>query len=61
VAREYRLTLEGLAKSENAQAPQVDLTATSEWRRLRTAVLDALGPFPEARQAVADAIGRMGE
>ncbi len=41
---------------QDATAPPVDLVATAEWVALRTAIMQALGPYPEARQAVADAL-----
>lgn len=55
-AREYRLSMS--AQAANRAAPAApDLVESSEWIDLRTAILGALAAFPEARQAVADAIG----
>jgi hypothetical protein len=55
-AREYRLVLLAQERRSAAAAPQVDLAATSEWLDLRTALLAALEPFPEARIAVSEAL-----
>lgn len=55
--REYRLALAAQSDVRHAAPPQRDLASEPEWIALRTAMLDALGPFPEARQAVADALG----
>jgi hypothetical protein len=55
--REYRLALAAVEARRAAVAPVRPLTESLEWQRLRGAILDALSPYPEARQAVADAIG----
>lgn len=54
-AREYRLAL--LAQAErSAERPAYDVLRDPEWLRLRRLLVAALAPYPEARQAVADAI-----
>jgi hypothetical protein len=54
-AREYRLVLALQAERRN-ERPAYDVVADPTWIRLRTVMLDALKPFPEARLAVADAL-----
>ena len=56
-SREYRLALQAQQAARNAAAPTRPLEAEPEWLALRAALVAALAPFPEARQAVADAIG----
>ena len=56
VAREYRLALSAQQAAAHAAAPLVDFTTTPEWTGLRTRLLDALDPFPEARLAVVEAL-----
>ena len=53
--REARGCLELLAKlsGELDERPQLNLVITPEWHRVRAALLAALGPYPEARAAVA--------
>ena len=53
--REARGNLELLAKllGELDQRPQINLTLSAEWVRIRAVVLEALGPYSEARSAVA--------
>lgn len=58
IVREYRLALAAQTAARNGAAPPADLSATPEWAKLRGAVLAALEPFPEARQAVAEAVDR---
>jgi len=55
--REYRLALAAQSDARHAIQPQRDLATEPEWRELRTILLRALEAFPEARQAVADALG----
>ncbi|MBI2389496.1 MAG: hypothetical protein HYV09_07860 [Deltaproteobacteria bacterium] len=58
--REARAGLELLAKllGELDTAPTVTVSLGTEWASLRTAILRALEPFPDARSAVAQAIAR---
>jgi hypothetical protein len=55
--REYRLALAALADLRHATPPTRDLAGEPEWIALRSTMLRALEPFPDARQAVADALG----
>jgi hypothetical protein len=55
--REYRLALAAQSDARHSAAPQRDLAIEPEWLALRTAMLAALDGFPEARQALADALG----
>jgi hypothetical protein len=55
--REYRLSLAAQADGRHATPSVRDLASEPEWIALRTSMLAALEPFPEARQAVADALG----
>lgn len=57
VVREYRLALTAQEVARASAAPPLDLSATPEWHLLRGRILDALHPYPEARMAVADALG----
>lgn len=57
IVREYRLALTAQQAAQHASAPPLDLGATPEWVKLRSAILKALEPFPEARTAVAAAVG----
>lgn len=54
--REYRLALAAQADARHATPPRRDLASEPEWITLRSALMVALDPFPDARQAVADAI-----
>jgi hypothetical protein len=56
--REARGGLELLAKllGELDEAPTVNVSVNAGWPALRTALLSALEPFPEARRAVVQAI-----
>ncbi|HEY1387189.1 MAG TPA: hypothetical protein VGF38_01495 [Ktedonobacterales bacterium] len=40
--------------------PQVNILLVPEWLAVRTAILAALLPYPEARQAVVSAVARVG-
>lgn len=53
---ERQLELEGRLLGELQAAPVVNLVLTPDWLRIRSALLDALAPFPEARAAVASAL-----
>jgi transposase-like protein len=55
--REYRLALAAQSDARHSAPPQRDLATEPEWLALRTAMLAALDGFPEARQALADALG----
>ncbi len=55
MTREYRLLLEAQAKRSAVAVPYNVLT-DPEWLALRTRILRALEPFPEARAAVAEAL-----
>lgn len=57
IVHQYRLGLSAQADLRHAAPPTRDLASEPEWRALRAAILQALEPFPEARQAVADAVG----
>jgi hypothetical protein len=56
--REARGNLELLAKllGELDEHPRVNILVTGEWLTIRTAILVALVPYPEARSAVAEAL-----
>ena len=56
-AREYRLALLSLEARQASAAPEVDLTEHPDWIRLQRVQMAALARYPEARQAVANAIG----
>jgi hypothetical protein len=55
-SREYRLALAAQTAARHAATPHRALTDEPEWIALRTIMLKALQPFPEARIAVADAL-----
>jgi hypothetical protein len=55
--REYRLALAAQLDARHAVPPRRDLASEPEWTVLRAAILAALEPFPDARQAAAAAIG----
>jgi len=57
IVHQYRLALSAQADVRHATPPQRDLASEPEWIALRSKMLAALEPFPEARQAVADALG----
>jgi hypothetical protein len=54
--REARGNLELLAKlmGELSDAPQVNVMVSPEWISVRTVIVAALAPFPDARAAVAE-------
>lgn len=56
--REARSCIELLAKlqGELQQEGTVNVTISPEWMELRTVILQAVEPFPDARQAIAEAI-----
>ena len=60
--REARSCLELLAEMEGRvnRQPQFNLVVMPEWVRVRTALLEALRPFPEARQVAADRLVALG-
>jgi hypothetical protein len=58
VAREYRLALAAQTVAMHATAPRRDLASEPEWIAVRTNMLKALQPYPEARRAVADALAK---
>jgi hypothetical protein len=53
--REQRKLLAELEGRLAAQ-PQVNILVNPEWIELRTLIIEALDPYPEARQAVIDAL-----
>jgi hypothetical protein len=59
--REARGCVELLAKlaGELKDAPTINLVLSAEWLTVQAAVLTALGPHPEARLAVAGALGNI--
>lgn len=44
---------------ELSDGPTVNLVVSDEWRRVRTALLAALAPYPEARAAVAETLAEV--
>jgi hypothetical protein len=56
--REARGNLELLAKllGELDDAPKVNILVSAEWVAVRTSMMEALSPYPEARTAVAEAL-----
>lgn len=61
--REARQCLELLAKLQGQldESPKVAVLVQSpEWLTVRTVLLAALAPYPEAKQAVAEALSRVG-
>ncbi len=54
--REYRLSLTAQSQVRLAEARPRRVVDEPEWIRLRSAILAALQPFPEARRALADAV-----
>jgi hypothetical protein len=57
IVHQYRLALQAQAELRNGAAPQRDLATEPEWLALRGRILDALVPYPDARIAVATALG----
>lgn len=64
ISREARgyVELMGKALDRIRDAPQTQITIINnpEWVELRTLIIGALDPFPEAKEAVVDAIRRRG-
>jgi len=60
--REARANIELIAElvHELDRRPVVNLWMSSEWQQLRAVLLGALGPFPEARTAVAETLIALG-
>jgi hypothetical protein len=56
--REARGCLETCLKAEGQidDRPQINITLNAEWIALRTTIITALEPFPDARRAVIDAL-----
>ena len=57
--RELREQIKLMAELEGklaANPPQINITLNAEWIELRTIMLTALDPFPEAKLAVANAL-----
>ncbi len=56
--REARGNLELLAKllGELSETPQINLTVSPEWLELRTTIITALDPHPQARESVLRAL-----
>ena len=54
--REARSNLELLAKllGELDERPVTNVLVSAEWVSVRTAMMEALGPYPQARMAVAE-------
>jgi hypothetical protein len=61
--REARACLELLAKllGELDERPQLNVILTPQWAQVRAALLVALGPYPDAKTAVAGALVRLEE
>ena len=63
-ARELRAALESVARisGELDERPTtvVNLATSEEWIQLQTVILTALAPYPDARMAVAGALGPLG-
>jgi hypothetical protein len=59
--REARATLELLLEIERRidRRPTLNLLIAPEWLAARSALIDALTPYPDARQAVAAALMRL--
>ena len=56
LVHQYRLALSAQADVRHAAPPVRDLATEPEWIAVRTAILRALEPFPDARLAVAAAV-----
>lgn len=54
--RELREEIRLWAELEGKLQPQVNILVNPEWIQLRTLIINALEPYPEARQAVTNAI-----
>jgi len=59
VTRRRVARLEYLA--EQASHCKVDILHSEEWIRIRTAIVEALEPYPQARLAVAEALRKLDE
>ncbi len=59
--REARGNLELLAKllGELDERPSVNVLVSAEWVMVRTAMMEALGPYPQARVAVAERLSEL--
>ncbi len=59
--REARGNLELLAKllGELDERPTVNVLIAPEWHRMRTVLVEVLGPYPDAKVAVAGALARL--
>ena len=59
--REARETAKLLLEvyGELQTAPTITIINTPEWVEIRAVIVSALDPYPDARQAVADALGRV--
>jgi hypothetical protein len=53
---EKQLELQGKLLGELNEAPTVNLLAVPEWFSLRSTIIAALEPYPEAKQAVVRAL-----
>lgn len=56
IVHQYRLALEAQADAKHQAPPTRDLALEPEWIELRSKMLKALEPYPEARLAIAKAI-----
>ena len=56
--RELRKSFELLARvsGELDERPQINLIATEQWIELRTVILQALVPYPDAKKAIVEAL-----
>ncbi len=54
-----QLELQAKLLGDINDAPQVNIILTPEWRSIRTTIVQALVPFPDARIAVANALERV--
>jgi hypothetical protein len=57
---EKQIELEGRLLDVLKDRPQVNILVSPEWLAVRTAVLDALAPYPEARRSVAGSLLELG-
>jgi hypothetical protein len=56
LVHQYRLALAAQAAAVNLRVMTPQLTSDPEWIELRTRIVDALAPYPDARAAVVEAI-----
>ena len=54
-----RLELVAKLLGELDESPTINVTLSPEWVSIRTLIVQALQPYPDARQAVAQALSRM--